>query len=52
MRSTYWDITFPTMFDDPLSGLAYRLPDGRIQRGYNGLNLRRFMMRRAGADGR
>jgi hypothetical protein len=26
-------------------GLAYRLPDGRIQRGYNGWNIRRFMMR-------
>lgn len=45
VRSTYWDITFPTQFGDLLSGLCYRLPDGRIQKGYNGWNLRRFMMR-------
>lgn len=45
VRSTYWDITFPTTFDDPLSGLCYQLPDGRIQKGYDGWNLRRFFMR-------
>jgi len=45
VRSTYWDITFPTMFENTLSGLAYTLPDGRIQHGYNGWNLRKFMMR-------
>ncbi len=45
VRSTYWDVTFPTQFGDLLSGLCYRLPDGRIQRGYNGMNLRRYMMR-------
>jgi hypothetical protein len=45
VRSTYWDITFPQEFTNLLSGLSYRLPDGRIQRGYNGWNLRRFFMR-------
>ena len=30
---------------DPLSGLAYRLPDGRMQSGYHGWNLRRFYKR-------
>jgi len=45
VRSTYWDLAFPILFKDPLSGLAYRLPDGRVQRGYNGWNVRRFMMR-------
>ncbi len=45
VRSTYWDLAFPMQFDNPLSGLAYELPDGRIQRGYNGWNLRRFFMR-------
>ena len=45
VRSTYWDLTFPILFNDPLSGLAYRLPDGRVQNGYNGWNLRRFNMR-------
>jgi len=45
IRSTYWDITFPTLFDDLLSGACYRLPDGRIQRGYDGWTARRFFMR-------
>ncbi|MBM3880829.1 MAG: hypothetical protein FJ387_14115 [Verrucomicrobia bacterium] len=45
VRSTYWDLTFPILFKDLLSGLAYQLPDGRVQRGYNGWNLRRFFMR-------
>jgi len=45
VRATYWDLTFPILFDDLLSGLAYTLPDGRVQRGYNGWNVRRFMMR-------
>ena len=45
VRSTYWDITFPTEFGNLLSGLCYRLPDGRVQKGYNGWNQRRFMMR-------
>ncbi len=45
VRSTYWDLTFPKLFNDPLSGLAYTLPDGRIQSGYHGWNLRRFYMR-------
>jgi hypothetical protein len=45
VRSTYWDLMFPALFDNPLSGLAYQLPDGRTQPGYNGWNLRRFFMR-------
>ncbi|MBM4041322.1 MAG: hypothetical protein FJ290_22700 [Planctomycetes bacterium] len=43
--STYWDLTFPINSDSLLSGLAYRLPDGRVQPGYNGWNIRRFFMR-------
>ncbi|MBC2603184.1 glycoside hydrolase domain-containing protein [Puniceicoccus vermicola] len=43
--STYWDLAFPILFEDPLSGLSYFLPDGRVQKGYNGWNIRRFMMR-------
>ncbi len=45
VRHTYWDIAMPMPFDDLLNGLAYRLPDGRVQQGYNGWNIRRFMMR-------
>jgi hypothetical protein len=40
--STYWDLSFPILFNNPLSGLTYRLPDGRWQPGYNSLNCRRF----------
>jgi hypothetical protein len=29
--SSYWDLSFPILFPNPLSGLAYRLPDGRFQ---------------------
>jgi hypothetical protein len=45
VRHTYWDIAMPVLYKDLLGGLAYRLPDGRMQRGYNGWNVRRFMMR-------
>ena len=45
LRSTYWDLTFPILYDSLLSDLAYRLPDGRVQPGYNGWNIRRFFMR-------
>ncbi len=45
VRSTYWDIAMPATNTDPLSGQAYFLPDGRVQRGYNTWNVRRFMMR-------
>ncbi|MEI6970845.1 MAG: glycoside hydrolase domain-containing protein [bacterium] len=45
VRHTYWDLAFPIHNGDLLSGLAYRLPDGRVQPGYNGWNIRRFMMR-------
>jgi hypothetical protein len=47
--STYWDITFPILHDNILGGLAYELPDGRIQKGYNGFNIRRFFQRLHGA---
>ena len=43
--STYWDLAFPILFGSPLSGLAYQLPDGRWQPGYNSLNCRRFFQR-------
>jgi len=43
--SSYWDLTFPIQYESLLSGLSYRLPDGRGQRGYNGWNVRRFFMR-------
>jgi hypothetical protein len=45
VHSTYWDITFPILHNNLIGGLAYQLPDGRLQRGYNGLNIRRFFMR-------
>jgi hypothetical protein len=45
VRSTYWDLSFPIPCDSLLSGLAYRLPDGRVQQGYNDWNVRRFFMR-------
>lgn len=45
VRSTYWDLMFPILYKDLLSGLAYQLPDGRVQNGYNGWNLRHFFMR-------
>ncbi len=43
--STYWDLSFPILWGDPLTGLAYQLPDGRWQPGYNTLNCRRFFQR-------
>ncbi len=43
--STYWDLSFPILFESPLSGLAWQLPDGRWQPGYNTLNCRRFFQR-------
>jgi len=43
--STYWDLSFPILYHSPLSGLSYRLPDGRWQPGYNTLNCRRFFQR-------
>lgn len=42
---TYFDITFPTLNENPVSGLCYLLPDGRIQPGYVGWNVRRFFQR-------
>lgn len=45
VRSSYWDLSFPIPYTSILSGLSYRLPDGRVQPGYNGWNVRRFFMR-------
>ncbi|MBC2602926.1 glycoside hydrolase domain-containing protein [Puniceicoccus vermicola] len=45
LRTVYFDLAFPFLTKDLQSGLAYELPDGRIQPGYNGFNIRRFMMR-------
>ena len=45
VHSMYFDLTFPILIDNFVGGLAYRLPDGRLQRGYNGWNQRRFFMR-------
>jgi len=42
---TYWDITFPNQDTNPVGGMAYPLPDGRIQPGYIGWNARRFYQR-------
>ena len=45
VRSTYWDLSFPILFDNLLTGLAHRLPDGRVQPGYNDWNVRHFFQR-------
>ncbi len=45
LRTIYWDIFFIATFNTIQNGLAYELPDGRIQPGFNMLNLRQFMMR-------
>jgi len=45
VRSSYWDLSFPNLCGSLLSGLCYRLPDDRVQPGYNGWNIRRFFMR-------
>ncbi|HRT93659.1 MAG TPA: hypothetical protein P5532_04515, partial [Planctomycetota bacterium] len=45
LRTIYWDIFFPILHHSVQNGVAYTLPDGRIQPGYTGLNVRRFMMR-------
>ncbi len=51
LRTLYWDIFFHKSFKKPLAGVGYELPDGRIQPEYNGLNIRRFMMRMYGLLG-
>ena len=45
LKTIYWDLFFPTPVKAPHVGVGYELPDGRIQPGYFGFNLRRFMMR-------
>jgi hypothetical protein len=45
LRSLYWDIDFPTLGSSIQTGIGYKLPDGRIQPGYNGFNTRMFLMR-------
>jgi len=45
LRTIYWDIFFPIAHRSIQNGVAYVLPDGRIQPGYTGFNTRRFLMR-------
>lgn len=45
LRTIYWDIFFPCLHETIQNGVAYQLPDGRIQPGYTGFNTRRFLMR-------
>ncbi len=45
LRAIYWDIFFVAGFKTLQNGVAYEFPDGRIQPGFNGWNLRRWMMR-------
>ena len=45
IRTNYWDILYVRHFDTVPNGMAYELPDGRVQPGFNGWNLRRFLMR-------
>ena len=45
LRSIYWDIFFIRAWSGEQNGMAYRLPDGRLQPTFNGLNIRRLMMR-------
>jgi hypothetical protein len=45
LRSIYWDIFFIKAWDGVQNGMAYTLPDGRLQPTYNGLNMRRLVMR-------
>lgn len=45
LRTIYWDIFYANLFETVQNGMAYELPDGRVQPGYWGFNIRRFMMR-------
>jgi hypothetical protein len=45
LKTIYWDIFFPMLHHSIQNGVAYTLPDGRIQPGYTGFNTRRFMRR-------
>jgi hypothetical protein len=45
LRAIYWDLFFVEQNRSTQTGLAYQLSDGRVQPGYNGWNIRRFMMR-------
>ncbi len=45
VRSTYFDITFPVQNANPVRGLCYLLPDGRLQPGYVGWGSRRLYQR-------
>jgi len=47
LRSIYWDIFFVQKWEKEINGMAYKLPDGRLQPTFNGLNLRRLSMRLA-----
>ena len=45
LKTIYWDIFFPILHRSIQNGIAYQLPDGRVQPGYAGFNTRRFLMR-------
>jgi len=45
LRTIYWDIFYIHCSKNEQNGTAYRLPDGRLQTTYQGLNLRQYMMR-------
>ncbi len=45
IRTIYWDIFYCSLFRTAQNGMAYELPDGRLQPGYWGFNIRQFMMR-------
>jgi hypothetical protein len=47
LRSIYWDIFFIRPWSGEINGMAYKLPDGRVQPTFNGMNLRRHSMRLA-----
>ncbi len=51
LRTIYWDIFFMALKQSVQAGLAYELPDGRIQPSFNALNIRQFTMRMYGLMG-
>lgn len=47
LRSIYWDIFFITPWNEEINDSGYVLPDGRRQPAFNGMNMRRYVMRLA-----
>ncbi len=45
LRTIYFDIFYTKHWTSLLNGMAYELPDGRVQPTFNGFNQRRLMMR-------